>query len=71
MVNVEVRPLGKRGKRELVPDWTQTTSLFSHFLSGLTSTFTILTIPLTSVRRKASGNMKPLLLERRFVFCKI
>ena len=38
------------------------------FISGLSSTFFILTIPLTSVRRKASGNMKPLLLAI-FKFC--
>ena len=56
-------------------DWStlfvqsETTSLFSHaFVSGLSSTFFILTIPLTSVRRKASGNMKPQLLAI-FKFC--
>ena len=56
-------------------DWStlfvesETISLFSHaFISGLSSIFFILTIPLTSVRRKASGNMKPLLLAI-FKFC--
>ena len=68
IVNVEVRPLRKYEKREVVCVQSETTSLFPRFPSGLTSTFTILTIPLTSVRRKASGNVKRLLLAI-FKFC--
>ena len=72
----------KKRKRGVISDWTKSVDQssnqkllpffsFLRFLSGLTSTFTILTIPLTSVRRRAWGNMKPMLLKKKFVFYKI